>query len=196
MIRFPWKGLLLLGGITLAALYVVAEKVWPASDMNDLDARGDRGLPGFPEVTASNLEGRRYTLPRDFEGDANLCLIAFEQEQQADVDTWLEGVRPLREAPGFEVYELPTLGKGTPLFRGFLDGAMQRGIPDVRQREHTITLYLDKGEFRRTLGLPDESRVYALLVDHAGSILWREEGPFTGEKGRSLRAALGDRVTD
>jgi len=41
----------------------------------------------FPSVKASNLEKRDFNLPADFEGERNLLLVAFEREQQKDVDT-------------------------------------------------------------------------------------------------------------
>ncbi len=49
---------------------------------------------------------------------------------------------------------------------------MRSGITDRMRREQTITLFLDKAAFREQPGLPDEQTIYALLVDHAGTILW------------------------
>ena len=70
-------------------------------------------------------------------------------------------------------------------FRGTLTG-----IPDPVARERTITLYLDKDEFRQALQLPHEDHIYVLLLDHQGQVLWRAEGAFTPEKGGSLKTRL------
>jgi hypothetical protein len=63
---------------------------------------------------------------------------------------------------------------------------MRAGLPDPVVRERTITLYLDKDEFRQTLQLPHEDDIFVLLLDRQGQVLWRAEGDFTPEKGESL----------
>lgn len=147
----------------------------------------------FPRVQGANLERESFTLPDDFEGEINLALIAFTREQQADIDTWIPAARELaRSHPGFRYYELPTISRGVPLARWWLDGAMRAGIPDHAARAATITLYLDKRAFREALELPSEKTIYALLVDRMGRILWRAEGAWTDEKGRALQQVVAD----
>lgn len=147
----------------------------------------------FPRVQGANLERESFTLPDDFEGEINLALIAFTREQQADIDTWIPAARELaRSHPGFRYYELPTISRGVPLARWWLDGAMRAGIPDHAARAATITLYLDKRAFREALELPSEKTIYALLVDRMGRILWRTEGAWTDEKGRALQQVVAD----
>jgi len=50
----------------------------------------------FPSVTGSNLQRRKLDLPEGFEGELNLVLIAFQQWQQSQVDTWIPFARPCR----------------------------------------------------------------------------------------------------
>lgn len=145
----------------------------------------------FPPVQGSNLEHRQFHLPGDFEGERNLVLIAFQREQQFEVDTWSEPIKRLMERyPELRFYELPTIKRGNPVFRFWLDSAMRAGIPDRTARAQTITLYLDKEAFRSALDLPSEEMIYALLVDRQGRVLWRAEGPFSEEKGRELEQFL------
>ena len=145
----------------------------------------------FPTIHASNLERRAFRLPSDFEGERNLVLIAFERDQQENVQTWMPEVkRLLRTYPKLRFYELPAIRRGNPLFRSWIDNAMRAGIPDRETREQTITLYLDKSAFREALGLPHEQNIYALLVDRTGRILWRADGLCTPEKMRDLERVL------
>jgi hypothetical protein len=145
----------------------------------------------FPELKASNLEKREFTLPQDFEGERNLVLIAFEREQQKDLDTWLREMKRFQEIdPGFAYYELPTISRLNAFSRWFIDSGMRRGIPDKSARGRTITLYLDKNPFKEALGINSEKQVYALLVDKSGNILWRTEGTFDEQKAESLRNAF------
>jgi hypothetical protein len=136
-------------------------------------------LGRFPSVEGSNLEGRQFALPAGFEGELNVVLVAFQREQQADVDSWMPFLTTLRESrPGLKVYELPTLGRRYRMMRPFIDGGMRRGIPDRAVRESTITLYIDKSPFREALQLGDEDRIYVLLVDRQGRVRWRAQGRF------------------
>lgn len=146
----------------------------------------------FPSVTAPNLAGHNMRLPADFAGDLNLVLIAFQREQQADIDTWLEpGRKLMAKFPHLACYELPVIGKMNPLFRRFIAEGMRSGIPDTTARATTITLHLDKPAFRRSLQLPSEDRVYALLIDRKGAVHWRADGRCTDAAARELR----DRIT-
>lgn len=145
----------------------------------------------FPRVEGSNLEGRRFTLPTDFEGDYNVVLVAFRREQQDDVDTWLPFLREVA-APGrnVRVYELPTLNKTYRFMRGFIDGGMSRGIPERATREATITLYIDKSPFKKALAIATEDRVSTFLVSRDGRVLWRTDGRFTAGAAAGLAATL------
>ena len=145
----------------------------------------------FPPVEGNNLEGRKYKLPGDFEGDLNLLFIPFQRWHQDWVDTWVPFARQLvKEVPGLRYYELPTLPRMNPLYRMSLDYGMKMGIPDRAAREATITLYLDKETYRKALAIPSEETVVTMLVTRRGNILWRTEGPFTQEQGTSLLAAI------
>lgn len=145
----------------------------------------------FPAVTGYNLLRQKLSLPQDFQGELNLVLIAFQQWQQGQVDTWIPFARQLeRDHPEVRYYELPTIRRLNVLSRTFINEGMRVGIPDPIARERTITLYVDKNEFRQALQLPREDNIYVLLLDRQGKVLWRAEGALTPEKGESLAAAV------
>ena len=131
----------------------------------------------FPRVEGSNLEGRQFALPNDFEGELNIVLVAFRREQQDDVDTWAPFLTSMAAThAGLKAYELPTLSRSYRLVRRFIDGGMARGIPARATREATITLYIDKAPFKRALGITAEDRIVTLLVARDGRVLWRGDG--------------------
>ncbi len=145
----------------------------------------------FPAVSGSNLQRKRWNLPEDLEGEQNLVLIAFQQWQQSQVDTWIPFARQMEETyPAVRYYELPTIQRLNALARTFINEGMRAGIPDPVARERTITLYVDKDAFRAALDLPDEDNIYVLLLDRQGRVLWRAEGAFTPDKGESLAEML------
>ena len=134
----------------------------------------------FPTVNGSNLQRAKLTLPQDFAGDYNLLFIAFQQWHQDEVNTWI----PLAESceaqfPGLVYYELPTIRALNAFSKFFINEGMRAGIPNPKSRERTITLYLEKDDFRTALGLEDEEHIFALLIDHQGNELWRARGPLS-----------------
>jgi hypothetical protein len=149
----------------------------------------------FPPLKASNLEKTELSLPSAFEGKVNLVLIAFERRQQKDVDTWLAALPDIQKShPGLEYYELPTIKRMGALMRWFIDNGMRGGIPDKKQRARTITLYIDKEPFKKALNIPSEDTIYALLLDKAGQVIWRESGRYDAGKGKSLEDILNARA--
>lgn len=137
--------------------------------------KGDLVL--FPTVSGSNLERRRMTLPADFEGRLNLVILAFWQRHQALVDTWMPLASELEARYSeFAAYELPVIQSRSRLSRWFIDSGMRAGISDQRVRERTITLYLDKPPFLKTLDIADDGTIYAMVVDRTGQVQWRAPG--------------------
>jgi hypothetical protein len=144
----------------------------------------------FPPVSGSNLEGRRYALPRDFEGDLTLIMIAFQQWQQRQVNGWLPGGKALARQYGIRYYELPTLPRWDPLRQWLLNSGMRAGIPDKHTREMTITLYTDLERFCRALDIPDLNDAQVMLLDRAGGVLWRTRGDVSPDKLAGLTTAV------
>lgn len=145
----------------------------------------------FPALSGSNLLRQKVTLPDDLQGDVNLLFIAFQQWQQASVDSWAPFARRLEQTfSGVRYYELPVIYKMNFLSQTFLNEGMRAGIPNPIIREKTITLYLDKPAFRRALDILNEDAIVILLLDHQGNILWRSVGAFSEEKGGALQQKI------
>lgn len=145
----------------------------------------------LPQVKGSNLNRKKMVFPDDFAGQINLVFIAFLRWHQDLIDEWVPYVAQLAEDfPGLHYYEFPTLSRRGLLYRTFLNEGMRAGIPNPATRARTITLYLDKGAFRRALEIEDEQNIWLYLFDRSGQVLWRVEGRFTEEKGAALREFL------
>jgi len=145
----------------------------------------------FPSLTSETLEKQTVQLPRDFQGERNLLLIAFEREQQRDIDTWLAKIKRYEDIDkGFRYYEIPTIAKMNSLMRWFINTGMRHGIPDKKARERTITLYIDKEPFKKSLQIRDEKKIYAVVVDRSGNVLWRATGPYDEANGNDLQEFL------
>ena len=145
----------------------------------------------FPTVNGSNLLRQKLTLPQDFQGRLNLVFIPFERWHQMEVDSWNALAEELEEKyEGLVYYELPTLQNGGTFYKIFLNEGMRAGIPNPKTRERTITLYLDKADFRAALDMTDEQHIYVLVVDRQGKEFFRARGSYHPEGNVALRQAL------
>ncbi len=141
----------------------------------------------FPRITGTNLNKQRFNLPGDFKGELNLVLVAFQRKQQLMVNTWLPTADLLESIHrNLRYYELPTISRMNPVARWFINYGMRSGIKDLKSRQKTITLYLDKEPFCKALDIPDEENIYIFLVDKQGQVIWRSEGPCNVEKAERL----------
>lgn len=148
--------------------------------------------PYLPEIRVRSLEGERLVIPRDLEGSRNLLAVAFQREQQADVDTWVPEFGRLEEAdPKLVAYEVPVISRRWAPFRPMIDGGMTAAIPNPKTRAHTLTTYTDVGRVTRALGVADSERIVVVLVDREGEIEWFHLGERTDQAAVSLRSALG-----
>jgi hypothetical protein len=145
----------------------------------------------FTTVNGSNLLREKLTLPRDFQGKLNLIFIPFEQWHQMEVDSWGALAEELEEQfDGLVYYELPTIQSSNTFYKMFINEGMRAGIPNPKTRERTITLYLDKADFRAALDMTDEEHIYVLVVDRQGKEFFRARGPYNREAEAALRQAL------
>ena len=142
----------------------------------------------FPTVSGSNLLREKLTLPQDFQGKLNLIFIPFEQWHQMEVDSWIPLAEELEETvrgPG--LLRTPHNPEGGSFYKMFINEGMRAGIPNPKTRERTITLYLDKADFRAALDMADEEHIYVLVVDRQGKEFFRTRGPYSPEGEAALR---------
>jgi hypothetical protein len=174
---------LLIGGVT------VFLRISPSKSR--LQISGDEAK--FPMVSGFNLNRQELIIPDDLPGKHNLVIVAFQQYQQADVNTWIPYAKEIEaRIPGFMYYELPTIYEMPSFSRTFINEGMRAGIPDQTARERTITLYIDKDEFKSALGISSEDEISLFLVDNQGSITWRSSGRFAEAKAKDLEAVLNE----
>lgn len=145
----------------------------------------------FPVLQARNLNGRRFILPAEFGGERNITIIAFQRQHQELVDSWFPLLDPLlARYADLRAYELPVIGSMYTLARSFIDGGMAAAIPDPAVRERTLTIYTDVRRVLASLQIASTATIVLLLVNRAGWISWRDEGPATRERAMRLERFL------
>ena len=143
----------------------------------------------WPTLEAETLAGRRVTLPADLPGARTLVLMAYERNQQRDLDTWVDGLQLRRGTVPW--VEVPVIGKQNEFVRGVIDAGMRRGIPDEGDRDRTITLAMDRATLRQALRLAgDVDAVDVMVVDRSGRVVVSARGRYAAEKAGPLLDAL------
>jgi hypothetical protein len=134
---------------------------------------------------------QKVTLPRDFAGQLNLVVIAFQRWHQSRVDTWIPFISQIeRINNAVRYYQLSTYQQTEPLAPLFGEEGMRAGIPVPVARERMIVFQADRLAFQRALGLPHKDDMYVMLIDRQANVLWHAEGAFEPGKVASLAEAL------
>lgn len=146
----------------------------------------------FPTLHAHDLEEKSYLVPDELPGRFRVILLPFKQWHQILVGQWEDALTPVIEGrEDVTVWEVPALGAVWKPVRGYIDGGMRGGIPDIDVRRHTLTDYGELDVIKSGLGITDHETAYAFLVDAQGEILWRDAGEPDPEKVAAFAAALG-----
>jgi hypothetical protein len=146
----------------------------------------------FPPVTSYSLDKQKVTLPSGLEGQINLILISFKEEQQNDIDSWMPAAQALQHLNfQFRYYHLPVAEKENFIFRWWESSSMRSDQSDPETWHWIVPIWVDRKKFLSDLDVPNDKQVVALLVDLQGHILWRSAGPMTPDKRTSLTAVAG-----
>jgi hypothetical protein len=144
----------------------------------------------FPQITGIDLDGKKQELPAVFKNKFNLVIVAFKREQQAEVDSWVKAADPiLKENSSLSFYEIPLIYELSTLSRMWINNGMRFGIPNEVARKRTITVYTNREEFFRITQM-QKDKIYALLIDASGKILWRSEGIANGSKIAAIKKII------
>ena len=136
----------------------------------------------FPTITGKNLNKKRISVPDDFSEKNILIIVAFQRWHQDAVDECIESLEKNNINDTHHIIEVPVLKQFSRLRQMRLDGVMRAGILDHGIRERTITVYLDKQEFRNSLGIANEDAIHWFQINHSNnSILLRGTGIITSE---------------
>lgn len=175
------------------ALVVSAVVLVAARRHSPVRALSQNGETLFPGVSGENLHGERVRFPDDLMGAPALVLVAFEREQQSEVNTWLAQIDAFEAAiPGIRVVETPTISSARwGWMAWFIDGGMRSGIPDDAARARTVTLYTDVARFREALGMETDEQIYAVLLDPEGRVRLVEPGVYTEGSPQRFAELLG-----
>lgn len=158
-----------------------------AGDISDVN-RASKDV--FPSMQGIDLLGNERAIPDSFQGELNIVVVAFEREQQEEVNTWIAVAEDIMPAhAGLRFYEIPLIYELNALYRTWINNGMRAGIPSKASRERTITVYTERPKVMEMMNWKADT-IYAYLIDQKGRILWRENGVATEETAKALEKKI------
>jgi hypothetical protein len=148
----------------------------------------------FPDVSADSLAKTRESIPESAKGKVTLIAVAFLQQSQPQLDSWLG---PFAERFGgkdsFTFYEVPMISSGYKFMRLIIDSGMRGGIPKEKHK-NVVTMYGDVEKYMKELNLEAQFG-HAFLLDKEGIIRWQGKGFATPESLKEL-FALAEKIAE
>lgn len=194
--------LLLLGGVVLIIIgsvlvYLLTRDV-PVDDPvaaateEGPEAEATMGFPGLRGTNLIDFEGV-VNVPADLGGLQKLIVVAYDVEQQADVEAWLEPLEELNaDFPDLRGYYVPLLPKDTADRAGFILGGMSAVAGSNENRERTIVVFTSVEKFNELLEIASTDTIQLFLLDEKNRIIWRATGAYNAALLDELREALSD----
>jgi hypothetical protein len=157
-----------------------------SGENSSIEANKDK----FPLLTGINLEGKKFELPKDFDGEFKLISIGFEREHQEAINTWIKVADEINKNNlKIKFYEVPLIYELSGFSRAWVNNGMRLGIQDKIARERTITVDTNRDKFFEIMDMKGD-KIYTLLLDKEGKILWRAEGLANQKNVESLQKIL------
>ena len=129
----------------------------------------------FPIVQAKNLEGDQVTIPEAAKGKVTLVAVAFLQQSQGQLDSWLNPFyEKFGKSDNYMFYEIPMIAGGYIFMKPIIDSGMRGGLPQFKHK-HVVTLFGDVKKYSDALHI-DPSFGHAFLLDKDGIIRWQNKG--------------------
>jgi hypothetical protein len=161
-----------------------------AGVISDLENRGENK---FPKLVGIDLFGEERAVPSTFTGDLNLVTIGFKREHQNNINEWIKVANVIMaDNRDISFYELPIIYEINMPYRFWINNGMRSGVKDPAARQNTITIYTERKKFTELMNMKTD-RIYTLLLDQDGVIIWRAEGDVSAQKTAELQRVINGR---
>jgi hypothetical protein len=132
----------------------------------------------FPAISGESLADNKVNLPQAAAGKITLILIAFKRDSIPKLDPWVKAYADAFGAnKDFAFYTIPMMKSSfAKQISGMINDKMKKDNPK-ELHDKIITYYGPVDEYVKVLGIDDEEKGYAFLLDKSGVVKWRSDGP-------------------
>lgn len=155
----------------------------------------------FPRLVAQNLQGAQVDIPGQTKGKATLLCLAYSQESEKELESWLLPTyrtfverghavfESLYEEPSFQLYFVLMMSSIVPegkteQLRFSLQSIDKELQPHVLLYRGSITPY------KKHLNMDDKSKPYFFILNPQGHIVHTTSGSYTPAKLNEIRQIL------
>lgn len=145
----------------------------------------------FPQVSVSDLNGQSYELPVGLPSARAVIVMGFAHSQREEVARWAKALTlAVNGKADLMLIEMPVIDGGSAALRSVIRNGMRAGISDEDTRRRTMTLFVNRDEFARTLKLSSVEQPAVVLIARDGAILWKASGALSPEQLAGLSDVL------
>ena len=148
--------------------------IFPAMAQSEADQTDKVIGTTFPEVSGVSLTGQNVILPQAAFGKVTLIAVALKRDSIPQLDPWLkayDGAFGKNESYAF--YKIPMMRSAfAKQISSMINGKMKNDNPK-ELHDKIITYYGPVEDYVKNLGIPDEEKGYAFIIDSKGVIQWK-----------------------
>lgn len=136
------------------------------------------GCLRLPQFDGESLAGDSVTFPAVLSTDCVLLVVPFSREQQMSLVSQLPALDQLTEAyPTCAFYDVPVITDiPGPVRMGALTG--MKLLLDEALHDNVVIAFVDNRDlFLEAMAIPNTAGLQAFILNRAGEVLWRRDGP-------------------
>ena len=128
----------------------------------------------FPALSAESLTEQKVVLPKASAGKVTLIMIALKRDSIPQLDPWLKAYdEAFGRNKDFFFYKVPMMKSAfAKQISSMINGKMRKDNPK-RLHDKIVTYYGPVEAYVEVLGIADEEKGYAFILDSKGMIKWK-----------------------
>ncbi len=138
----------------------------------------------FPSLTATDLQDKSITIPKDTKGKYTVVGVAYSQKADEALKGWFQ---PVYETFIYEseydvnAYFVGMVSGIKEVAAGTIEKKMKKGVDPVLHK-HTLIYKGDIKNYKDVLGLKEKDTPYFFLLDKDGKIVYVTSGTYSDAK--------------
>jgi hypothetical protein len=128
----------------------------------------------FPDISGESLSGQKVALPQAAAGKVTLIMIALKRDSIPQLDPWLKAYdEAFGKNKSFAFYKIPMMKSAfAKQISSMINGKMRKDNPK-ELHDKIVTYYGPVEAYVKALGIADEEKGYAFILDENGIVQWR-----------------------
>ena len=143
-----------------------------------------------PVISGESLAGIKVDLPQAAAGKVTLVMVAFKRDSIPLLDPWLEAYDDaFGKKDGYAFYKIPMMKSSfAKQISGMINEKMKKDNPK-ELHDNIVTYYGPVDAYLKAMGISDEEKGYAFIIDQKGVVQWKSSGSADQESIREMISA-------